>query len=78
MCGRPSGSRAQAALRVRSKALLTRAFQQECTPGYYNNEGKPGEGTGIADEQYGGGPIEFHELIRKWRADGRMEGLEFA
>ncbi|MFI5320776.1 MAG: flavin-containing monooxygenase [Myxococcota bacterium] len=63
---------------IRAKALLTRAFQQECTPGYYNNEGKPGEGAGIADEQYGGGPIEFHELIRKWRADGRMEGLEFA
>ena len=62
---------------IRSKALLTRAFQMECTPGYYNNEGKPGQGTGITDEQYGGGPIEFHELIRKWRSDGKMAGLRF-
>jgi cyclohexanone monooxygenase len=63
---------------IRAKALLTKPFLQECTPGYYNNEGRPGEGMGITDEQYGGGPIEFHDLIRKWRADGRMEGLAFA
>jgi hypothetical protein len=61
----------------RAKALLIQAFQRECTPGYYNNEGRVGEGRGITDEQYGGGPIEFHELIRKWRAEG-MEGLRFS
>ncbi len=37
----------------------------ECTPGYYNNEGKP-----VArPDGYSGGAVEFHELIRKWRED---------
>jgi cyclohexanone monooxygenase len=59
---------------IRTKAAITLPFQQECTPGYYNNEGKPGVGLGLTDEQYGGGPIEFHALIRKWREEG-MSGL---
>jgi cation diffusion facilitator CzcD-associated flavoprotein CzcO len=63
---------------IRAKAQIGRAFLEQCTPGYYNNEGKVGEGRGIADEQYGGGPVEFYELIRKWRADGAMKGLRFS
>ena len=62
---------------IKQKALNTRNFLQECTPGYYNNEGKPEEGAGLAGELYGGGPVEFHELIRKWRTDGQMNGLQF-
>jgi cation diffusion facilitator CzcD-associated flavoprotein CzcO len=78
-CIEPSAEAEQAWVEtIRAKALLIQAFQAECTPGYYNNEGRIGEGRGITDEQYGGGPIEFHELIRKWRADGKMDGLRFA
>jgi cyclohexanone monooxygenase len=62
---------------IREKAVISRRFLQDCTPGYYNNEGKPEQGTGLADEQYGGGPIEFYDLIRQWRADGQMKGLLF-
>jgi cyclohexanone monooxygenase len=25
---------------------------------------------------YGGGPIEFFKLMKKWRAKGNLEGLE--
>jgi len=60
---------------IREKAIHNQRFQQECTPGYYNNEGKPGPGTGFLGQQYGGGPVEFHDLIRRWRADGQMKGL---
>jgi cyclohexanone monooxygenase len=63
---------------IRAKAILNQAFLLECTPGYYNNEGQPGERGGIAGEQYGGGPIEFYDLVRKWRNDGGMEGLRFS
>jgi cation diffusion facilitator CzcD-associated flavoprotein CzcO len=48
-----------------------------CTPGYYNNEGKLGEGAGLAGGLYGGGPIEFHELIKQWRAE-QMKGLKLS
>ena len=53
-------------------------FQLECTPGYYNNEGKPGEGPGWFGGNYGGGAQAFFELLREWRAQGDLKGLELA
>jgi cation diffusion facilitator CzcD-associated flavoprotein CzcO len=61
---------------IKEKAIHSQRFQQECTPGYYNNEGKPAQGAGFLGEQYGGGPLEFHDIIRKWRADGQLKGLD--
>jgi cation diffusion facilitator CzcD-associated flavoprotein CzcO len=43
-------------------------FLQECTPGYYNQEGKPRPRT----NSFGPGPVVFHELLRDWRANGGM------
>ena len=60
---------------IREKSGISRRFQQECTPGYYNNEGKPAPGVGFPGEQYGGGPVEFHEIIRQWRSQEQMQGL---
>ncbi len=62
---------------IRNKALPNREFLEACTPGYYNNEGRPGDGNGLADEQFGGGSIAFFDLVRKWRAQGDMTGLQF-
>ncbi len=47
-----------------------------CTPGYYNNEGKPNP---IAKYSafYSGGSIQFWDLLSKWREAGNFEGLEF-
>jgi cyclohexanone monooxygenase len=63
---------------IKEKALNNREFLEACTPGYYNNEGRPGAGVGLAGELYGGGSVEFHDLIRKWREDGEMQGLRFS
>jgi cation diffusion facilitator CzcD-associated flavoprotein CzcO len=52
-----------------------RSFQEQCTPGYYNNEGRPQDG-GFLGSSYGKGPIEFFSLLADWRADGRFAGLE--
>ena len=60
---------------IKRKAIHNQRFLSECTPGYYNNEGKPAQSTGLFGEQYGGGPVEFHEIIRNWRADGELKGL---
>lgn len=50
----------------------------DCTPGYYNNEGKP---LGRADRfnvmGYPGGPVAFFEHIDRWRESGTFDGLEF-
>jgi cyclohexanone monooxygenase len=50
-------------------------FAEQCTPGYYNNEGKPGTITG-QNGFYFGGPTEFAEVLENWRADGDMKGME--
>ena len=48
----------------------------DCTPGYYNNEGKVDEGKTLTSEMYGGGSDEFFALLRAWRDAGTWEGLE--
>jgi len=57
------------------KARLTASFQENCTPGYYNNEGKINQTP--QNNTYGGGPIEFFSLLKKWRSKGDLRGLEF-
>jgi hypothetical protein len=47
-----------------------------CTPGYYNNEGKPNPLAAQA-MPYGGGPVQFFGILKKWREQGNFEGLEF-
>ncbi len=51
-------------------------FFRECTPGYYNSEGKPGSGNGFTDGAYGAGPVEFFALLQQWRDEGNLDGLE--
>ena len=60
---------------IQEKAINNRDYLIECTPGYYNNEGKPDEGHGLFGGLYGGGAVEFHDLIRKWRTEGKLKGL---
>ena len=58
------------------KSRLTADFQEKCTPGYYNNEGKVN--VKPQNNMYGGGPIEFFKLMKKWRSKGNLEGLELS
>lgn len=51
-------------------------FYAECTPGYYNNEGKGNNGNGFLAGQYGGGPVAFFKILEDWRADGQLQGLK--
>jgi cyclohexanone monooxygenase len=53
-----------------------RSFQEQCTPGYYNNEGKPQEGGGLIVNSYGVGPMPFFRLLADWRAAGDFAGLD--
>ncbi|MBK8132292.1 MAG: NAD(P)/FAD-dependent oxidoreductase [Gammaproteobacteria bacterium] len=51
-------------------------YYAECTPGYYNNEGKVGEDGGFLAGQYGRGPMEFFRILSDWRAEGQFRGLD--
>ncbi|MAD07450.1 MAG: monooxygenase [Gammaproteobacteria bacterium] len=54
---------------------LSENFQAECTPGYYNNEGKPNPKS-VQNGSYGAGPVKFFKVIEAWREEGTLTGLE--
>ncbi|MBX3491003.1 NAD(P)/FAD-dependent oxidoreductase [Parvibaculum sp.] len=56
-------------------SVFNRRFLEECTPGYYNNEGKPSD-LAIRNGFYGGGSIAFIQILEDWRAKGGLPGLE--
>jgi cyclohexanone monooxygenase len=60
---------------IKSTAILRQKFAEECTPGYYNNEGQPSP-LAIQNGSYGKGAIAFVQLLEAWRAEGELKGLE--
>ncbi len=50
------------------------AYQDVCTPGYYNGEGKR-EGQGFLESQYPEGAVPFYDMLARWREQGDFEGL---
>ncbi|MSP43246.1 MAG: NAD(P)/FAD-dependent oxidoreductase [Alphaproteobacteria bacterium] len=64
---------------VRDYAKLGDDYFASCTPGYYNNEGKPEiSGNGFLTGVYGGGPVKFFKILKDWRDEGAMRGLQVA
>jgi cyclohexanone monooxygenase len=61
---------------LRKASRASESFQAECTPGYYNNEGKPNP-LSVQNGSYGRGPVRFFQLLEAWRDAGTFEGLEF-
>ncbi|MBI1210040.1 MAG: NAD(P)-binding protein [Alphaproteobacteria bacterium] len=60
---------------IKKLAILRRRFLEECTPGYYNNEGKPAARS-EQDGFYGAGPVAFVKVLEDWRAEGSLQGLK--
>jgi len=56
-------------------AGMGREFLEQCTPGYYNNEGKLSD-VAAQNGFYGGGSPEFFRVLDAWRAEGSLKGLE--
>jgi cyclohexanone monooxygenase len=50
-------------------------FLESCTPGYYNNEGRPAERS-VRNSSYGAGAIAFFKVLDDWRRRGDLAGLE--
>ena len=60
---------------IRDSARDNLQFRLDCTPGYYNGEGRAGDGAGLFDGLYGPGSVSFFEVVRQWR-EGGMDGLQ--
>ena len=49
-------------------------FFGSCTPGYFNSEGKATRSNELfGGLRYGAGPMAWFELLKDWRASGRLE-----
>jgi cyclohexanone monooxygenase len=61
---------------IQETPLQNEKFFSECTPGYYNAEGKLGH-AGFFSDLYGAGPLVFYDLVNNWRTKDGMPGLQF-
>ncbi|MFT4658708.1 MAG: cation diffusion facilitator CzcD-associated flavoprotein CzcO [Candidatus Aldehydirespiratoraceae bacterium] len=59
---------------VIEKSRVSLPFLESCTPGYYNNEGQP-ERRAAQNSTYGGGSIEYFQILADWRSESSMPGL---
>ena len=48
----------------------------DCTPGYYNNEGVRAGLNAARGAAFGGGTLEFIEVLQDWRKGDDFAGLE--
>jgi cyclohexanone monooxygenase len=53
---------------IAEKALPLQDFLAQCTPGYFNQEGKVAGSFFL--ELYGGGLLEYFEILKNWRNEG--------
>ncbi|KLJ12200.1 cyclohexanone monooxygenase [Blastomyces silverae] len=54
---------------------LQLSFIKDCTPGYYNQEGQITD-KALRNSSYGLGSVGFIKLLKNWRAEGKLSGLE--
>ena len=59
---------------IREKAFLDISFSRDCTPGYYNNEGRVEDS--LFTSFFGGGPFEYMNILGTWRKDGFDRDME--
>lgn len=49
-------------------------FLKDCTPGYYNDEGKVDAVT-LRNQPYGGGPQAYLGILKAWRDEDKLDGM---
>ena len=55
-------------------AVDRRKFLEECTPGYYNSEGKISP-LAASYAPYGAGSMAYFQVLKDWRDRGDMRGI---
>jgi cation diffusion facilitator CzcD-associated flavoprotein CzcO len=58
-------------------SIQRQKFLDECTPGYYNNEGNV-QAMSTRNGSYGAGPVAFAKVLEDWRTEGSLKGLELS
>jgi cyclohexanone monooxygenase len=63
--------------KVIAASVMSLDFLQQCTPGYYNNEGQPQGELIRRNGGYAPGIMAFSRILDAWRAEGSCPGIEF-
>ena len=63
---------------VMKASVMSIGFLEQCTPGYYNNEGKPNGELIRRNGTYAPGIMAFSKVLDEWRSEGGLAGLEFS
>jgi cyclohexanone monooxygenase len=51
-------------------------FFRNCTPGYYNNDGDLDDVNRLGANNFLAGSVHFYTIIRSWREQDDMPGLQ--
>ena len=63
-------------IRSSAKNQESLEFFAQCTPGYYNGEGRATRSADLfSGDRFGDGALAFFDMLRGWRSDGALEGL---
>jgi cation diffusion facilitator CzcD-associated flavoprotein CzcO len=54
------------------------AFDPDCTPGYFNNEGEGGDKTTARNAPFMGSALDYFHVLAEWRERGDLAGLQLA
>ncbi|EOO03352.1 putative monooxygenase protein [Phaeoacremonium minimum UCRPA7] len=60
---------------VEEGSAMRLLFAQSCSPGYFNHEGEP-EKIPKRWGYYPKGPVAWEKLMKEWREEGSMKGME--
>jgi cyclohexanone monooxygenase len=58
-------------------SVMSLSFLEQCTPGYYNNEGQPNGELIRRNGGYAPGIMAFASVLDAWRNEGNLAGIEF-
>ncbi len=64
--------------KVMDASVASLGFLESCTPGYYNNEGKPDGDLNRRNGTYAPGIMAFAKVLDEWQADGTLSGIDFS
>jgi cyclohexanone monooxygenase len=62
---------------VMEASMMSVAFLESCTPGYYNNEGQPNGELIRRNGTFAPGIMAFSRILDEWREEGTLVGIEF-
>lgn len=56
-------------------SVKPKAFYADCTPSYLSSEGDKDNPHGMLSTNFGGKPVEFFDMLAKWRSTGQLDGV---